>query len=158
MCKFLRYLTSNQDVTNSLYSESYTNVAVIFASIPDYLDFYTEAEVHQKGNFIFCIILHLFLMILIVYPDPEYRDRKRLKEQFGVSIYKTFRAKIRVGHFPCFEFPLEKGKYCEISPREKGKNREIFVLNSQYIKIDFIIASFGVLELFGPSNLIFLSI
>ena len=24
-------------------------------------------------------------MILIVYPDPEYRDRKRLKEQFEVS-------------------------------------------------------------------------
>ena len=32
-------------------------------------------------------------MILIVYPDPEYRDRKRLREQFEVSIYKTFRAK-----------------------------------------------------------------
>ena len=49
---------------------------------------------------------------------------------------------IRVGHFPCFEFPLEKGKYCEISPREKGKNREIFVLNSQYIKIDIIMVFF----------------
>ena len=47
---YYRYLTSNQDVTNSLYSESYNNVAVIFASIPDYLDFYTEAEVQQKGN------------------------------------------------------------------------------------------------------------
>ena len=27
-------------------------------------------------------------MILIVYPDPEYRDRKRLREQFEVSIPK----------------------------------------------------------------------
>ena len=45
----LRYLSNNQEVTSSLYSESYHNVAVIFASIPDYLDFYTEAEVHKKG-------------------------------------------------------------------------------------------------------------
>ena len=60
---------------------------------------------------------------------------------------------IRVGHFPCFEFPLEKGKYCEISPREKGKNREIFVLNSQYIKIDFIMFFFSSKFWFTPKYL-----
>ena len=56
----LRYLSNNQDVTNSLYSESYHNVAVIFASIPDYLDFYTEAEVHKKGKIDNkCILLNM---------------------------------------------------------------------------------------------------
>ena len=62
---------------------------------------------------------------------------------FGYSVFTRFVRPLRVGHFPCFEFPLEKGKYCEISPREKGKNREIFVLNSQYIKIDFIMGFFS---------------
>ena len=33
----------------SPYSELYTDVAVMFASIPNYMDFYTEAELHEGG-------------------------------------------------------------------------------------------------------------
>lgn len=32
-----------------MYSESYGNVAVMFASIPNYLDYYTEAEIYEGG-------------------------------------------------------------------------------------------------------------
>ena len=42
------YLTNRRE-TGKLYSESYSSVSVMFASIPDYLDFYTEAELNQGG-------------------------------------------------------------------------------------------------------------
>ena len=42
------YLSQRRE-TGKLYSESYESVAVMFASIPNYLDFYSEAEIHQGG-------------------------------------------------------------------------------------------------------------
>jgi hypothetical protein len=42
------YLAEGRE-TGKLYSEQYTNVAVMFASIPDYLEFYTDSEIHQGG-------------------------------------------------------------------------------------------------------------
>ena len=43
------YLSDHRRGTGKLYSESYTSVAVMFASIPDYLDFYTEEEISEGG-------------------------------------------------------------------------------------------------------------
>lgn len=42
------YLSSRRDA-GKLYSESYAHVSVMFASIPNYLDFFTEEEIHQGG-------------------------------------------------------------------------------------------------------------
>ncbi len=42
------YLCEGRE-TGRLYSEKYNDVAVMFASIPDYLDYYTEAELQQDG-------------------------------------------------------------------------------------------------------------
>jgi len=43
-----RYLSHNQE-TGSLYSEGYSNVAVMFASIPGFCELYQESEVLEKG-------------------------------------------------------------------------------------------------------------
>lgn len=43
------YLANRRD-TGRLYSESYSSVSVMFASIPDYLDFYTEQELTGGGG------------------------------------------------------------------------------------------------------------
>ena len=42
------YLSEGRD-PGKVYSELYTDVAVMFASIPNYMDFYTEAELHEGG-------------------------------------------------------------------------------------------------------------
>ena len=42
------YLSSRRE-PGRLYSESYQNVSVMFASIPNYLDYYSEAELNQGG-------------------------------------------------------------------------------------------------------------
>lgn len=42
------YLSSNRK-TGHLYCETYRNVAVLFASIPNYLDFFTETEIRAEG-------------------------------------------------------------------------------------------------------------
>ena len=43
-----RYLSHNQE-TGSLYSEGYSNVAVMFTSIPGFCELYQESEVLEKG-------------------------------------------------------------------------------------------------------------
>ena len=43
-----RYLSHNQE-TGSLYSEGYSNVAVMFASIPGFCELYQDSEVLEKG-------------------------------------------------------------------------------------------------------------
>ena len=42
------YLSEGRD-PGKVYSELYTDVAVMFASMPNYMDFYTEAELHEGG-------------------------------------------------------------------------------------------------------------
>ncbi len=39
----------NRRKTGRLYSESYKSAAVMFASIPDFVHFYTESEINQGG-------------------------------------------------------------------------------------------------------------
>ncbi len=48
------YLANRRD-TGRLYSESYNAVAVMFASIPDYIDFYTDNDLHHGGGGIICL-------------------------------------------------------------------------------------------------------
>ncbi len=43
------YLANRRASGRGLYSESYSSVAVMFASIPDYIDFYTEAAMRNGG-------------------------------------------------------------------------------------------------------------
>lgn len=38
-----------KDRSNDLYHERYTNVAVMFASIPNYKEFYDETDVNKQG-------------------------------------------------------------------------------------------------------------
>ena len=43
------YLSSNRE-PGKLFCEEYENVAVMFASLPRYLDFYTESEIKGGGD------------------------------------------------------------------------------------------------------------
>jgi hypothetical protein len=36
--------------TGKLFSESYENVAVMFASLPKYMDFFSETEIDQEHS------------------------------------------------------------------------------------------------------------
>lgn len=49
-----KFLTIRHDSTD-LYSETYESVAVIFASIPNYIDFYTESKINEDG--LKCLLL-----------------------------------------------------------------------------------------------------
>ena len=45
------YLTDSWSrLGGGLYSESYSSVAVMFASIPDYIDFYAESSLRSGGG------------------------------------------------------------------------------------------------------------
>jgi len=63
------YLTRKRE-TGRLYSEYYSAVSVMFASIPDYLDFFTEAELSQQRGGVRCLkllneIIRTFDMVML---------------------------------------------------------------------------------------------
>ncbi len=41
------YCVYSERETGKLFSESYENVAVMFASLPKYIDFFSETEIDQ---------------------------------------------------------------------------------------------------------------
>ena len=49
------YYLTNQREEGDLYSEEYTHVAVLFASIPDYMDSFRFGTKHDDVKFVFMI-------------------------------------------------------------------------------------------------------
>ncbi len=71
-CKFLIFNISPRQ--QDLYHESYNCIAVIFASIPNYIEFYDENDVNKQGleclrllNEIICDFDKVIRLLVLVY-------------------------------------------------------------------------------------------
>lgn len=82
------YLSSRRDVTK-LYSESYNNVSVMFASIPNYMDFFTQEEIHEGGVTCLKILNHII-----------YAYDKVMSKRPGLMPTKLGRQRRVVSFFP----------------------------------------------------------
>ena len=72
------YLSEGRD-PGKVYSELYTNVAVMFASIPNYLDFYTEAELNEGGVTCLMILNEIISAFDELLSQEEFLSVEKIK-------------------------------------------------------------------------------
>ena len=72
------YLSEGRD-PGKVYSELYTNVAVMFASIPNYLDFYTEAELNEGGVTCLMILNEIISAFDELLSQEEFLNVEKIK-------------------------------------------------------------------------------
>ena len=72
------YLSEGRD-PGKVYSELYTDVAVMFASMPNYMDFYTEAELHEGGVTCLMILNEIISAFDELLSQEEFLNVEKIK-------------------------------------------------------------------------------
>nr|XP_027197465.1 adenylate cyclase type 2-like [Dermatophagoides pteronyssinus] len=73
------YLTNDSRLIKPFYSESYRFCAVMFASIPNYSEFYSENEINQHGKNCLRLLNEIICDFDVLLSCPEFQKIEKIK-------------------------------------------------------------------------------